>query len=704
MGLFSRWRPSGSASGTDPRSQPRAKGAAGHYEGDQRLVAVRRQLDLDPDDPVNHLMMGNALMSAGQLELAGESFRAALALRPVFPEANFNLGVALHQRGEFEAASQCYLRVLDVAPTYANAHLNLGTVYKDLGRLDDALASCEKAAALAPDLAAAHGNLGNLQWRLGRTDEAVASYRRSLKLDDSVADVHFNLGNALTMLRRQDEAAECLQRAIRLQPDFYEPHISLGSLFRDCGRLEESLALHQRALELRPDSAEAHNNLGNTLKSLGRFAEAVESYRRAIAIDPQMWVAHSNVLLAMNYAGVSSAAERFGAAQEFGRAVAAVAPAAVWSEDGAGQPERLRVGLVSGDLRNHPVGYFLQSVLEECRSLRLELTAYYTRHVTDEVTDALKPCFASWRSIAELKDPEAAALIRADGVQLLLDLSGHTANNRLPMFAMKPAPVQATWLGYFATTGVAQIDYVLGDPLVTPAGAESEFTERIWRLPESYLCFTPPAVSVAPGPLPALANGCVTFGCFNNLDKMNDEVVALWSRVLHAVPRSRLFLKTLQLKDDVVRHRTHQRFASHGIADHRVLLEGPAPRADLLAAYNRIDIALDPFPYPGGTTSVEGYWMGVPALSRRGDRFLSRIGETLAHNAGLSDWVADGDEAYVDKAATFAADLPSLSSLRATLRDRVLASPVCDAKRFARHLEAALLGMWETARPRTTPQ
>jgi predicted O-linked N-acetylglucosamine transferase (SPINDLY family) len=302
--------------------------------------------------------------------------------------------------------------------------------------------------------------------------------------------------------------------------------------------------------------------------------------------------------------------------------------------------------------------------------------------------------------LAGLSDEAAAKLIHADGVHVLLDLAGHTAHNRLPVFGHIPAPIQASWLGYFATTGVTQMDYLIGDRHVMPAGEESHFTERIWRLPESYLCFTPPAFAPDVGPLPALSTGSVTFGCFNNLSKMNDRVVALWSRVLRAVPGSRLFLKSTQLSDAKVRATTLRRFAAAGIEPDRLLLEGQTSRADYLATYDRVDIALDPFPYPGGTTTVEGYWMGVPAITRCGDRFLSHAGESIAHNAALSDWIAVDDDDYVAKAVAFSSNLNHLSAMRIGMRRQVLDAPLFDARRFSRHFEDALWGMWESWRAR----
>jgi predicted O-linked N-acetylglucosamine transferase (SPINDLY family) len=350
---------------------------------------------------------------------------------------------------------------------------------------------------------------------------------------------------------------------------------------------------------------------------------------------------------------------------------------------------------LSGDLRGHSVGYFLEGLVGNLDPDRMELLAYPTYNAADDLTARIRPRFAAWTPLAGLSDDIAARRIHADGAHVLIDLSGHTAHNRLPVFAWRPAPVQVTWLGYFATTGVAEMDYILADPHVAPPGEEDHFTEAVWRLPETYLCFTPPDAQLEVAPSPALSSGAVTFGCFNTLTKLNDAVVALWARVVRATPGSRLFLKTRQLNGPAMCEAVRRRFAAHGLAAERLILEGSSPRFELLKAYDRVDIALDPFPYPGGTTSVEGLWMGVPAITRRGDRFLSHVGESIAHNAGLADWIAADDDDYVARAVDKASDLGRLADLRAGLRQQVLAGPLFDAPRFARHFEAALWGMWE---------
>jgi len=293
-------------------------------------------------------------------------------------------------------------------------------------------------------------------------------------------------------------------------------------------------------------------------------------------------------------------------------------------------------------------------------------------------------------------DMEAAQKIHSDGIHILIDLSGHTAKNRLPVFAWRPAPIQVSWLGYFASTGLSEMDYILGDPYVTAHDEAAHFSEKIWQLPETYLCFTPPDLDLKVAPLPAFSNGFVTFGCFNKLSRMTDETVSVRAAILHAVPGSKLFLKDKQLDTESGRNRVISRFAAVDIAADRLILEGISPREEYLNCYGRVDIALSSFPYGGGTTSVEGLWMGVPVITKKGNHFLSHLGESIAHNSGLADWIASDEEEYVAKAVAYASDLDALSDLRNGMRERIVDKPLFDIPRFALHFEQAVRAMRNT--------
>jgi predicted O-linked N-acetylglucosamine transferase (SPINDLY family) len=607
-------------------------------------------------------------------------------------------GNVLEDQRLLEEALLRYEAAIRLAPRLARAHLNRGNILLATGDAEGALAACATALDCDPDYAAAHYNSGNACRQLGRNEEAQAAYKRALVVKPDFVDAEVALGGVQEDLGQFDAAVATYQRALAIRPDYAEVHSNLGTALKAAGRFDDAMVSYRRALELDPAYAEGHASLGNALNELGQLDNAEASYRQALELKPDYVEVYSSLLFSLHYRVKQAVSLALRDAERYGEAVGRRAHRyGVWSN--SPEPSRcLRVGFVSGDLRQHPVGNFLEAVLATLSvhaSGRLALYAYASCSVVDEVSERIKAHCQGWCSAVGLSDESLAQRIRDDGIDILIDLSGHTAHNRLPVFAWKPAPIQATWLGYLATTGVSEIDYLIADAWTLQESEEANFTEKIWRLPESYLCFTPPPGGVAVGPLPALSNGHLTFGSFNNLSKMNDAVVALWSRVLAAVPGSRLYLKSHQLKEASVRQHVAERFAAHGIVAERLILEGPVPRADYLKPFQRVDIALDPFPYPGITTSVENLWMGVPVLTLAGKSFLSRQGVGLLMNAGLPEWIAETDDDYVARAVSHANDLQGLAALRSGLRQRVMDSPIFDAPRFAQHFETALRGMWQ---------
>jgi predicted O-linked N-acetylglucosamine transferase (SPINDLY family) len=502
------------------------------------------------------------------------------------------------------------------------------------------------------------------------------------------------LGAALLGQGKFQQAVNSYNKAIQLKPDYAAAYSNRGLALDQLGQLEEAMQSYDKAIQLKPDFPGAHSNRGVTLKDLGLLEEAMQSYDKAIQLKPDYGEAYSNLLMSLNYIPNHNPIDHIAMARKFGKIVTEKAKPQFSDYQCLPTPERLRVGLVSSDLRNHPIGYFLESVLSSMDPSKIELIAYPTTPVVDDLTERIKPSFSMWKPIYGQTDEAAANMIYADGVHILLDLSGHTAGNRLSMFGYKPSPVQVSWLGYFATTGLNEMDYLIGDPYVTPPKDDDQFTEKVWRLPETRWCFTPPNVDVEVSVPPAMNHGYVTFGSFNNITKVNDKVVALWTKVLEAVPNSRLLLKATRFHDQMARESIIQRFAAHGIDSKRISLEESEDRQKYFAAYNKIDITLDPFPFTGGTTSVESLWMGVPLVTLAGDSLISRQGVGVLMNAGLPDWIADDEESYLAKAILFGSDLDKLASLRAGLRSQVLASPLFDAPRFARNFENALLEMW----------
>ncbi|WP_133664051.1 tetratricopeptide repeat protein [Paraburkholderia sp. BL10I2N1] len=642
---------------------------------------------------------------AGRTDNAALLYRQILAADPEHADAMHFLGLLLCDTGEHATGVKWIEGSIRLLPD-ATYYSNLGNVLARQGKPGAAIAAYREALARRPDYAEAHNNLGSALRETGDPVASMESCANALALRPDYVEAWNNLGNALKDHGSYDAALKSYAKALGLRPDYAEAHNNLGNLFEKLGRLDEATACYRRAIALKPGVAAIHNNLGNVLRDRGYLDDAVASFRQAIALDADLFQAHSNLLLQLNFLPHVPPGDQFAEARRFGELQIVRTRPFVHEPEVGDAERRLRIGLVSGDLNTHPVGFFLENVVARLETAQIELVAYPTRIHEDALTARLKQHFSAWHLLAGRDDEACAKQICADRIDILVDLSGHTNHNRLSMFAWKPAPVQVSWLGYFATTGLRSIDYVLGDRYVLPDTETAHFVELPWCLPDSYLCFTPPEPEIATDPLPMLTSGTVTFGSFNHLVKLNDAVVALWARVLHAVPGSRLYLKTKQLNDPSVQCATAARFAALGIDDARLILEGESPRAALLAAYNRVDIALDPFPYPGGTTTVEALWMGVPVLTRRGNRFLSHVGESILHNAGMPQWIAHNDDDYVVKAVTFAAAHDRLKRLRAGLRQQLLASPLCDASRFARNLEAAFRGMWRQyvagaqARPR----
>jgi len=658
-------------------------------------ACYRQALALNPDFAEAHGNLGNVLMGQRKLMEAAACYRKALALNPDFFVVHYNLGNVLSEQGKLNEAAASYRKALDLQPSFARAQHNLGVTLHDQGKLDEALACFRRVLDMQPNFVEAYCNIGKTLHDQGRLDEAIASFRRALDLYPDFAEAHCHLGVSLQEQGKLAEAVASYRRALTLMPDFVDAHNNLGIALHAQGNLNGAVSSFHRALALRPDLADAYSNLGNVFKDQGRIDEAVASYRQALILKPDFFDAYSNLLLCLNYLPGQSVSGYLEEARRFGRQAAARIEERFSNWTCSVSPERLRIGLVSGDFRDHPVGFFLENMLAGLDPSRIELFAYSTHHREDALTARIRPRFSAWKSLLGMQDEAAARLIHDDGLHVLLDLSGHTSHNRLPLFAWKPAPVQVSWLGYSASTGLAEMDYLLADPYVVPPSEEAHFTEAIWRLPESYLCFSPPQRAMTVASLPALKEGCITFGCFNNPAKINDLVIALWAKVLHGVKGSRLYLKAKQFGDATFSENMRQRFLACGIAPGRLLMEGFDPRrGEHLAAYNRVDIALDPFPYNGTTTSVEGLWMGVPFIARRGDRFVSHVGESIAHNTGMADWIAGDDEDYLAKVVAQAADLEQLSRLRAGLRQQVSASPLFDSLRFARNFETAMWGMW----------
>jgi protein O-GlcNAc transferase len=573
---------------------------------------------------------------------------------------------------------------------------NLGNVLQTVGKLDEAVECYRRALAISPNDATVHANLGSALKALGRLDEAIASFERALALQPGLLHAQANLANAMMVKGNWDDAVALYRTIIAVQPGLPGALSNLGMVLRAQGKLENAVDIYRRSLAINPADPAAHANLGNVLADLGQLAEARASYQQALALKPDYAEVRSSILMQLNYDPSIDDVGLFEAHRAFDREIAPLPSRVVRVHVNRRDPaRRLRIGYLSSDFYRHPVGYFLLPVLAAHDPDDVEIYCYSGRLVDDSMTTSLRAHAHHWRSTVGVDDDALIAQIAADGIDILVDLAGHTAGNRLPVLACKPAPVQASWIGYFNTTGVSAIDYVLMDDATVPAGAERWFTEQVIRLPAGRFCYAPPDYAPDIVPPPAGANRPVTFGSFNNLTKVTPAVIALWSAVLRAVPDGRLLLKWRSLADPTECARLRQAFAAHGIAADRLELRAATPHAEMLGEYGAVDIALDPFPFCGGMTSCEALWMGVPIVTLPRSRPVSRQTLAFLTELGLADLAASDEADYVAIAATLAHDRDRLAALRAGMRDRMLKTPLRDRVRFTRALEAAYRTMWQ---------
>jgi predicted O-linked N-acetylglucosamine transferase (SPINDLY family) len=661
----------------------------------EAIAAFRQAVAVSPDDPQLLSNLGNALRDHGQLPEAVIVLEKALRFDPVNAAALHNLGLARVDQGQLHEAEAAFRRLVNAQPRHALGHASLGMVAAKLGDRAQAAASLRQALALGPDNADVRNTLGVLVGEQGNHHEAIDHFRRALHSRPTYAEAWSNLGNALTTVGRHSEAVEALREALRLAPDSAEAHLNLSTALNELRRSAEALAAARRALDLKPDYAEAINAVGIACTLQGEFDQAVDYYRRALQAKPDYALAHSNLLCTLQYRVGIGPAELAQTHAEFDRQHAQPLARPDQTFANTPDPERpLRLGFVSPDLGQHPVGFFLIGVLEHLDRRQCETTCYSDRRVPDDFTGRLRQAATHWHDVRSLNDDRLAERIRADGIDILFDLAGHTARNRMLVFARKPAPIQITWMGYVGTTGLSAIDYLIADRWEVPVGQEQHYQEKILRLPDDYVCYQPPQSAPAVRAVPATATGRVTFASFNNPAKINPAAVRLWAQILDRVPRSRLVLKYRAFDDPVIRDRYHRLFTDQG-AGVRVELLGWSPHPELLETYNRIDIALDTFPYSGGLTTCEALWMGVPVVTWPGETFAGRHSLSHLSTVGLTEPIADSADDYVERAVELANDLPRLAQWRATLRQRMASSPLCDSRRFAANLLGALRSVWQ---------
>ncbi len=657
---------------------------------DVYLEVIRRQ----PGDLVALGSLGTLLQTLGDFHGAVEMLQRALALEPSNPVTHYNCGNALMHLKRLEEALGHFQRAIDLAPTLVEAHNNYGLVLWELERLPEAEAAYRQALALAPQDASLHNNLGAVLTDRRLFDEALIHARRALELHPDYAEAHSNLGNILRERGDFEEAVAHHERALALEPGFAKAHNNLGNALRELGRLQEAEAQCRRALELDPDYAGARCNLGSALRDQSRLNEARAEYEAALRLKPEFGMVKNLVTTLLNLPGVTadelyeSIRRHVGAALPQGiRPLAAVPVGAL--------PKRLRVGYLSADFRSHPAGHNIMPLLTHHDPERVELFCYSSlAGAPDETTRHFQQVAHHWRSTVGMGDQQIAELIHSDAIDVMVYVAGYFDSNRELAAAWRPAPVQVSFHNG-TSSGLDQMDYWLTDGFLHPEGATRErFSETLYRLPVFY---NYPEVVDAPEPAgpPLEHQGFVTFGSFNNPAKFSDAVFALWAELLKAMPTARLMLKYRHyLGDRGLRKRVLDAFAAHGVGEERLLL--PSAKDDFpthMALYHKMDIALDPFPFNGATTTFQALWMGVPVVTLAGHSFISRAAGSMVRLV-TPDLVVENSDDYINCARRLASDIPRLKALRGSLRASLLDSPLCDPTGYARSVEYAFREMW----------
>ncbi|GAB4833345.1 hypothetical protein Ancab_031589 [Ancistrocladus abbreviatus] len=721
------------------------------YKEEARLVdaaeSYQKALSADPSyKPAAECLaivvtdIGTSLKLAGNTQEGIQKYYEALKIDPHYAPAYYNLGVVYSEMLQYDLALTCYEKAVLERPMYAEAYCNMGVIYKNRGDLEAAIACYERCLAVSPNFEIAKNNmaialtdLGTKVKLDGHIDQGVAYYKKALSYNWRYADAMYNLGvaygemlkfdmaivfyelafhfnphcaeacNNLGVIYKDrenlDKAVECYQMALSINPNFSQSLNNLGVVYTVQGKMDAAASMIEKAIIANPTYAEAYNNLGVLYRDAGDISRAIEAYEHCLKIDPDSRNAGQNRLLAMNYINEGHDDKLYDAHRDWGRRFMRLYPQYT-SWDNPKEPERsLIIGYVSPDFFTHSVSYFIEAPLSHHDPTNYKVVVYSAVVKADAKTIRFREKVikkgGKWRDIYGVDEKKVANMVREDRVDILVELTGHTANNKLGMMACRPAPVQVTWIGYPNTTGLPTIDYRITDTLADPPDTSQKHVEELVRLPECFLCYTPSPEAGPVSPAPALANGFITFGSFNNLAKITPKVLQVWARIFCAVPNSRLVVKCKPFSCDSIRHRFLSTLEQLGVEPVRVdLLPLILLNHDHMQAYTLMDISLDTFPYAGTTTTCESLYMGVPCVTMQGRVHAHNVGVSLLNKIGLGHLVAKTEDEYVQLALQLASDLTSLSKLKMSLRDLMLKSPVCDGSSFTRSLESAYRLMW----------
>lgn len=665
-------------------------------ELDEAVSCYQRAIELNGENPDTCNNLGSALRKLGRLDEAVSILRKALEFNPDHAHALNNLGLVLQEQNRSAEAIGCYRKALEIQPA-ADTYHNLALALKADGNLDQAASICRQALEIDPENFRTYLILGGLLKGHGQPEAAVSCYQNALRIDPDHAETYNRLGDALSGQGKIDQAILCFQKALRLTPGDFKTYNNLGNALRRQGKLSDAVETYKKALEIEPGYATACNNMAGTLLKQGKVAEAIETYQEAIAVCPAYNIAHSNLLFTYNYRDHQDPEWLFSQHRNW-----AQTQAPSKGDDRLQRPEtgaadrRLRIGYVSPDFKTHSVTYFLDAIIKNHDRSGFEIYCYSDVICPDEITREFARYAECFKNIVGLNNRVAADQIYQDKIDILVDLAGHTAGNRISLLSIKPAPIQVTYLGYPNTTGLASVDYRLTDAWADPTGLTDHlYTEKLVRLPHTFLCYTPPGRSPEIEFTANAGSGLTIFGSFNNRAKISPAVVKAWANILTQVPDGRLILKSGAYADPETRKILIDLFCENGVTPGRIEFVSHIPSMfEHLKLYNRIDIGLDTFPYNGTTTTCEAMWMGVPVITLAGKTHRSRVGTSLLSNVGLEEFIAQSIEEYVQTAVNLARNAAKLKSLQRDLRSRMTRSFLMDSARFTASLETAYRWMF----------
>ena len=661
----------------------------------QAIELIKKAISFNDKVPNFYSSLGIALSGQTQWAQAIESFQTAIALNPNHADAQYNLGRIFHHQNQLVEAEKHYRLFLAINPNDVTVNQNLAQMLSQQGNFSEAITYYQRALALNPDDAEIHRLLGDAFNQLGQFQAAIDAYQQALTLNPNDDKTHKHLGNVFRSQGQLELSITSYQQALALNPNDAGTHNNLGTVFNRFGQLTEARACYEQALILDPNLFEASSNLGSTLLYQGMVHKAIEHYQQILEEQPVSLI-HSNLLFALHYTTDYDLTTLFSEHQKFNEQYAS----AISSQPplNARQSQRkLKIGYLSADFKKHSVAYFMESILAHHDHEQFEIYCYYNGTLNDEVTQRFKTMVHHWIDCVGLSDEALAETIRTVPIDILVDLSGHTDNNRLLVLASKPAPVQVTYLGYPDTTGLTSIDYRITDSYTDPKEMnDSLSSEQRVRMPNSYFCYHPDDDSPPVSELPALQNDFITFGSFNNYAKLNTKTLELWAQVLKAVPNSKLLVKARSLNDPTIQQTFKTQWLDLGIDSERIILANYAPSTQAhLKTYHQVDIGLDTYPYNGATTTCEALWMGVPVVTLVGERHVSRMGLSILSTVGLTEVVAQTFENYINICVKLANNIKDLQKLRANLREQMQHSPLMDGVTFTHDLEVVYRNIWE---------